>query len=188
MPVGIVGGCVCGVHRTLSVPSDVMRAAGPGSSLRTDRTASFTRGGMVALLVAAVCVPVVTLPGDWGGLVHIGTQLWLPLGSAALALNAWGRFAVARARLAATSRMPWRLMAFLEDAHRRGVLRQSGAGFEFRHQRLQSHLAGRDTAPAVTGHPADGPSRPRESENRSVQAGGSLGSHPDSDQRPDSLR
>jgi hypothetical protein len=166
--VGIVDGCVCGVYRALSVPSDVMRAAGPGSSLRTDRTASFTRGGMVALLVAAVCVPVVTLPGDWGGLVHIGTQLWLPLGSAALALSAWGRFTVARAWLAAKGRMPWRLMTFLEDADRRGVLRQSGAGFEFRHQRLRSHLAGRDTPPAVTGPPADGPSRPREPQDRSV--------------------
>ncbi|XUL87045.1 NACHT domain-containing protein [Streptomyces galilaeus] len=186
--VGIVGGCVCGVYRALSVPSDVMRAAGPGSSLRTDRTASFTRGGMVALLVAAVCVPVVTLPGDWGGLVHIGTQLWLPLGSAALALSAWGRFTVARAWLAATGRMPWRLMTFLEDAHRRGVLQQSGAGFEFRHQRLQSHLAGRDTPRAVTARPADGPARPRESEDRSVQAGGPFGSHPASDQPPDSLR
>ncbi|MBK6012260.1 NACHT domain-containing protein [Streptomyces sp. MBT53] len=186
--VGIVGGCVCGVYRALSVPSDVMRAAGPASSLRTDRTASFTRGGLVALLVAAVCVPVVTLPGDWGGLVHIGTQLWLPLGSAALALSAWGRFTVARAWLAATGRMPWRLMTFLEDAHRRGVLRQSGAGLEFRHQRLQSHLAGRATPPAVTDRPADGPSRPREPQDRSVQAGGSLGSRPDSDHRPDSLR
>ncbi|MFJ8061198.1 NACHT domain-containing protein [Streptomyces sp. NPDC096142] len=166
--VGIVGGCVCGVYRALSVPSDVMRAAGPGSSLRTDRAASFTRGGLVALLVAAVCVPVVALPGDWGGLVHIGTQLWLPLGSAALALSAWGRFAVARAWLAATGRMPWRLMTFLEDTHRRGVLRQSGAGFEFRHQRLQSHLAGRVTAPVVTASATEGPSRPRASQDRSV--------------------
>ncbi|MFI6465049.1 NACHT domain-containing protein [Streptomyces sp. NPDC050538] len=170
--IGIVGGCVCGVYRALSVPSDVMRAAGPGSSLRTDRTASFTRGGMVALLVAVVCVPVVALPGDWGGLVHIGTQLWLPLGSAALALSAWGRFAVARVWLAATGRLPWRLMTFLEDAHHRGVLRQSGAGFEFRHRRLQSYLAGHGTAPEAPVPPQTaGPSRPREARNRPVQGG-----------------
>ncbi|MBK3574580.1 hypothetical protein JHN63_12290 [Streptomyces sp. MBT65] len=166
--VGIVGGCVCGVYRALSVPSDVMRAAGPGSSLRTDRAASFTRGGMVALLVAAVCVPVVALPGDWGGVVHIGTQLWLPLGTAALALSAWGRFTVARAWLAATGRMPWRLLTFLEDAHRRGVLRQSGAGFEFRHQRLQSHLAGCATAPGVTVQSSDPASGPHTTQDRSV--------------------
>ncbi|WP_460063783.1 hypothetical protein [Streptomyces sp. YKOK-I1] len=124
------------------MPSDIMRATGPASSLATDRAASFTRGAVVALLVALVCVPVVALPGDWGGLVHIGTQLWLPLGTAALALSAWGRFTVARVWLAVSGRMPWRLMAFLDDAHRRGVLRQSGAYFEFRHVRLQSYLAG----------------------------------------------
>ncbi|MGW0577358.1 NACHT domain-containing protein [Streptomyces sp. NPDC002920] len=140
--IGVVGGCVSGVYRALSVPSDIMRATGPQSSLRTDRTASFTRGAVVALLVALVCVPVVALPGDLGGLSHIGTQLWLPLGAAAISLSAWGRFTVARVWLAATGRLPWRLMAFLDDAHRRGVLRQSGAYYEFRHVRLQTYLAG----------------------------------------------
>ncbi|WP_314412346.1 NACHT domain-containing protein [Streptomyces sp. DSM 40484] len=147
--VGVVGGCVCGVYRALSVPSDLMRAASPGLSLRTDRTASLTRGGMVALLVACVCVPVVATPGDWGGLVHLGTQLWLPLGTAALALSAWGRFLVARSWLAVTGQLPWRLMAFLDEAHQRGVLRQSGAGFEFRHLRLQAQLAAGPTAGVV---------------------------------------
>ncbi|MGY4998840.1 NACHT domain-containing protein [Streptomyces sp. 900105245] len=170
--IGVVGGCVCGVYRALSVPSDVMRAVGPASSLRTDRTASFTRGGVVALLVAAVCAPMVALPGDWGGLTHVGTQMWLPLGTAALALSAWGRFAVARAWLAATGRLPWRLMRFLEDAHRRGVLRRSGAYYEFRHRRLQSFLAGASTGggriPAGDG---DGTPRPREASDEVVREG-----------------
>ncbi|MGW7404531.1 NACHT domain-containing protein [Streptomyces sp. NPDC054833] len=160
--IGVVGGCVCGVYRALSVPSDIMRASGPGSSLRTDRTASFTRGGVVALLVALVCVPVVALPGDWGGLVHIGTQLWLPMGAAALALSAWGRFTVARVWLAVTGRMPWRLMTFLEVAHRRGVLRQSGACFEFRHLRLLSHLAGAGRGDDGPRPPVAEVARPRE--------------------------
>ncbi|MEU6197041.1 hypothetical protein [Streptomyces sp. NPDC047061] len=165
--VGLVGGCVCGVYRALSVPSDTLRATGPGSSLRTDRTASFTRGGVVALLVACVCVPVVLLPGDWGGLVHVGTQLWLPLGTTAVALSAWGRFAVARVWLGVTGRLPWRLMAFLDDAHRRGVLRRSGAYFEFRHLRLQSHMAHDDTpatgaSDALATGASDAPPRPRE--------------------------
>ncbi|MEW1772377.1 hypothetical protein [Streptomyces sp. NPDC086777] len=165
--VGLVGGCVCGVYRALSVPSDTMRATGPGSSLHTDRTASFTRGGVVALLVACVCVPVVLLPGDWGGLVHVGTQLWLPMGATAVALGAWGRFAVARVWLGATGRLPWRLMAFLEDAHRRGVLRRSGAYFEFRHLRLQSHLAHDGTPAGIPPRPREAPAGPvRESGDR----------------------
>ncbi|MFI6358668.1 hypothetical protein ACIBJF_40075 [Streptomyces sp. NPDC050743] len=32
-------------------------------------------------------------------------------------------------------------MAFLDDAHRRGVLRQAGAVYQFRHARLQEQLA-----------------------------------------------
>ncbi|MFJ9350176.1 NACHT domain-containing protein [Streptomyces sp. NPDC101237] len=154
--LGVVGGCVCGVYAALSVPSDTMRTPGPRSSLRTDRTASLTRGGVVALLVALVCVPVTLVPGDRGGLAHVSTQLWLPLGTAALALSAWGRLAVARCWLALTGRLPWRLLRFLDDAHRRGVLRQSGAYYEFRHQRLQSYLAGPGDASAA-------PPGPRES-------------------------
>ncbi|WP_199854717.1 NACHT domain-containing protein [Streptomyces dioscori] len=175
--IGVVGGCVCGVYRALSVPSDLMRAASPGLSLRTDRTASLTRGGMVAVLVACVCVPVVATPGDWGGLVHLGTQLWLPLGTAALALSAWGRFLVARGWLAVTGQLPWRLMAFLDEAHRRGVLRQSGAGFEFRHLRLQAQLA---TGPAADVVAARSPGARGASPGSRVSRGG-----PDAPDAPD---
>jgi hypothetical protein len=38
-------------------------------------------------------------------------------------------------------RLPWALTAFLDDASRRGVLRQVGAVYQFRHARLQAHLA-----------------------------------------------
>ncbi len=38
---------------------------------------------------------------------------------------------------------PLRLMAFLDDAHRRGLLRASGPAYEFRHVRLQERLARR---------------------------------------------
>jgi hypothetical protein len=54
---------------------------------------------------------------------------------------AWPRFAMARFWLAACGHLPWRLMRFLDDAHRRGVLRQVGAEYQFRHARLQDHLA-----------------------------------------------
>ena len=44
----------------------------------------------------------------------------------------------------AASRLPWQLMSFLADAHRRGVLRQAGAVYQFRHIELQHRLANRD--------------------------------------------
>ncbi|WP_157845193.1 MULTISPECIES: hypothetical protein [Pseudofrankia] len=49
-----------------------------------------------------------------------------------------------RAWLAARGRLPRDLMAFLADAHEnRGVLRQAGAAYQFRHVELQRRLANR---------------------------------------------
>ncbi|TQS86640.1 hypothetical protein EU811_23020 [Arthrobacter sp. TS-15] len=59
-----------------------------------------------------------------------------------LPVTAWGYFAVSRAYLTVRYRIPWNLMAFLQDAHdHRGVLRQVGAVYQFRHIDLQRHLA-----------------------------------------------
>ena len=55
--------------------------------------------------------------------------------------RAWGTYTVNRTWLALRGHLPWQLMAFLTDAHRRGVLRQSGGVYQFRHARLQHHLA-----------------------------------------------
>ncbi|NUQ89260.1 MAG: hypothetical protein HOQ43_12450, partial [Glycomyces artemisiae] len=52
-------------------------------------------------------------------------------------------FAMACAVLAGSGLGPLRLMRFLDDAARRGVLRQSGPVYQFRHARLQAHLAER---------------------------------------------
>lgn len=59
-----------------------------------------------------------------------------------LSLTAWGQWvALSRIWLPLTGRLPWALIAFLDDAHQRGVLRQSGAVYQFRHARIQSHLS-----------------------------------------------
>jgi hypothetical protein len=47
---------------------------------------------------------------------------------------------MARIWLPLTGRMPWAMTAFLDDAYQRGVLRQAGAVYQFRHARLQDHL------------------------------------------------
>lgn len=70
--------------------------------------------------------------------------------AAALSRNAWWYYTVARHHLAARHGLPRDLTAFLTDAHeRRGVLRQTGAVYQFRHIDLQRHLAG----PVVSGVP-----------------------------------
>ncbi len=63
------------------------------------------------------------------------------IGLAVLVTRAWGNHFVHHALLAATGRLPWRLMHFLDDAHRRGVLRQAGGVYQFRHARVQERLA-----------------------------------------------
>jgi hypothetical protein len=54
----------------------------------------------------------------------------------------WGAFGVTRCWLALWRHLPWRLMKFLFDAHQqRGVLRQAGGFYQFRHAELQRRLA-----------------------------------------------
>lgn len=57
------------------------------------------------------------------------------------ATSAWIYWVVlARGWLPLTGRLPWRVQAFLTDAYHRGVLRQTGAVYRFRHFRLQHQL------------------------------------------------
>ncbi|SER57656.1 NACHT domain-containing protein [Streptomyces sp. yr375] len=61
--------------------------------------------------------------------------------------HSWGRWLiVVRFWLPLTGKLPWRVRAFLDDAHQRGVLRQAGAVYAFRHGRIQDNLAARYTA------------------------------------------
>jgi hypothetical protein len=72
----------------------------------------------------------------------LGVALGVSVGSSQ---TAWGDFAFGRFHLKVSARAPWRLMSFLVDAHeRRGVLRQAGGVYQFRHTDLQRHLARRE--------------------------------------------
>jgi hypothetical protein len=62
--------------------------------------------------------------------------------------SAWPLWLIARGWLALHGRLPWPLMGFLADAHQRGVLRQVGAVYQFRHINIQHRLATRHTAQA----------------------------------------
>ncbi len=93
-----------------------------------------------------------------GGLVypHASTPLHAIIAGAAFGIaagltvcltRAWGTFALTRLWHAAHGHLPLRLMRFLDDAHHRGVLRQVGAVYQFRHARLQDRLATRPRIP-----------------------------------------
>jgi thioredoxin-like negative regulator of GroEL len=94
-------------------------------------------GGVAFALTAAA------LPGPHSAAnaaVITGTVCALAAAFAA-GLWTWTRFRIAHLQLALRRQLPLRLWAFLDDAHRRGTLRQAGTVWQFRHAILQDHLA-----------------------------------------------
>ena len=117
-------------------------AVNPQSLLKDDR-----RGCLVVGITAG---------GAFG--VVFGLALGLRVGALAvvslaivvtLVVSLWGTFVVARLWLAVRRGLPLRMMSFLQEAHERGVLRQEGPHYRFRHGTLQARLAGGPTP--VTG-------------------------------------
>lgn len=139
----------------LETPLDIKSAVNPRSLLHTNRRTVITQlligaplFGLVVGLGAGVVVDL--LQG------HLGQLVWSPTASLvlgtisglagtlgyALTLTAWGQWLVlTRIWLPLTGRLPWAVLTFLEDAYQRGILRQAGAVYQFRHARLQHHLA-----------------------------------------------
>jgi hypothetical protein len=62
--------------------------------------------------------------------------------------SAWAKFTIARMWLALRGQLPWQLMPFLAEAHHRGVLRQAGGTYQFRHHRIQLRLIAQSTRPS----------------------------------------
>ncbi|MFG1957539.1 hypothetical protein [Nonomuraea sp. NPDC049028] len=60
--------------------------------------------------------------------------------------NAWLVCTIAVSRLTLQHRLPWRIMEFLDDVHRLGLLRAVGPVYQFRHAALHDHLAAADTS------------------------------------------
>jgi transcriptional regulator with XRE-family HTH domain len=144
--IGPLIGLVWGMMAHFEAPLDVRTAVSPTDLLTTNR-ATVIFQSVVLGLVAAVVYGVLAglLHGARYGLVHgvsYGLVLGLAVGlGAALSLTAWGQWlALSRIWLPLHRRLPWALIAFLDDACQRGVLRQVGAVYQFRHARLQAHL------------------------------------------------
>ena len=166
--LGLVAGLVAGVAFgvvgmfTTFLPDpdgDASAATNPVALLRSDRRRVITSwlaaalvGGLVAGLIGEVTQSRVFATWLAAGLVG-GTMAGLVEGISA---SAWGCFAgVSRPWWCCRGRLPWRLMTFLDDAHRRGVLRHAGGVYQFRHALLRDRLA---TSPEQTAQSPPGPS------------------------------
>ncbi|MFC6080247.1 hypothetical protein [Sphaerisporangium aureirubrum] len=98
-------------------------------------------GAFYGLLGGAVCTVLAEVTGQP---LSAGAAAFLVFGtSAALGAGVWVwiRFRVTHAQLALRGGLPWRLTAFLKDAHRRGMLRGNGTAWQFRHALLRDRLA-----------------------------------------------
>jgi hypothetical protein len=135
----------------VTVESKPTRATAPGIVLRRDRGA-FLRSWLVFGIMLGLVTGVASAlsPGPVGHLngVRFGLEVGLtdvivPGLGFAFIQALWGTFCIARLWLSIKGQLPWRLMTFLHDAHvNRGVFRQVGAVYQFRHIELQRRLAG----------------------------------------------
>ncbi|WP_116209806.1 XRE family transcriptional regulator [Streptomyces olivoreticuli] len=145
-----------GLLALLESPLDIRSAVNPVSLLRTNYRAVIAQfavwapafGLLVGIWAGAMIRPISALLGSqfiWNLTAGFKLGFISGLGGVlgyGLCLSAWGQWVVfARIWLPLTGRLPWAVVTFLEDAYQRGVLRQAGAVYQFRHARLQDHLA-----------------------------------------------
>lgn len=105
----------------------------PRSVLRADRWTAWLTASMAGMIAGSVFWVLVA--------PRIGIAVAVAVLLARLTGGTYGRYLLAHVLLATLGYLPWKLMTFLDDAQRRGVLRRIGAMYYFRHDRLRCHLA-----------------------------------------------
>jgi hypothetical protein len=151
----VTGGAAFGMER---IPGGVTSAVSPAGVLARDRRAALlltlVTGAAAAVLtgIAVASWDASYQSPDTGHLIALedglsmaaGTGVTVTVGLAVAGLGlAWPQWLIARNWLALRGHLPFRLLAFLDDAHERGILRQAGPFYQFRHIELQHHLAAR---------------------------------------------
>lgn len=148
--LGLVAGPVLGLTAGLEAPIDIRSGVSPTDLLTTNRTTVLVQvlsWGLVFLLVGGPVLESAKIADPAGGVHPNGLFFGIVGGLGgglgyAICLTAWGQWiALSRIWLPLTGQLPWALPAFLEDAYQRGVLRRAGSVYQFRHARLQDHLA-----------------------------------------------
>ncbi|BAC67956.1 MULTISPECIES: NACHT domain-containing protein [Streptomyces] len=179
LALGLIAGLACGLTFGLTGEKPALTTMiGPATLLIQDLR-TFLGGGLAYGLGAGFVGGFIGWLVSWlafgaeDGLAF-GQAFGLAFGlGASLEQTAWGDWVIAKAYLAMWRRAPWDLMTFLQDAHQhRGVLRQVGAVYQFRHLDLQRHLAQQPRSlPTYAGQP-DSPSRLTGEQARSIHRRG----------------
>lgn len=143
--LGLVGGLVAGLAAGFrTVRPEVTAMVGPAELHTRDRRTFIAIVSVIGTVVGLAGGLLVGITSNEPvGMLVFGLLAGLSAGLAfGLAHTAHAGFTVTTFLLAIRRRVPRDLMAFLQDAHmNRGVLRQVGAVYQFRHLDLQRHLA-----------------------------------------------
>lgn len=140
---GVIVGLICGIGCWLiswtrtPVRSDEARS--PAATLRGDRTAVFLLSTLLSLTLGGAFGLTARLTFDLPGVAAnaiIGVLIGLLSG-------AWPLYCITSNYLALRSRLPFGFITFLDECHQLGILRQVGPVYQFRHAKLQQHLAKR---------------------------------------------
>lgn len=140
---GVIAGAVMGFTTwltgplwkvfSLDDPAEITTAT-PRRALAWDRTACIIQAAEGAVSGGALAYVIRRQP-------EFGIMFCVILCLSALLRGAWGRLVLARIWWRWKAGTPLRLMAFLDDAYHRNVLRQVGPSYQFRHAALQHYLA-----------------------------------------------
>ena len=142
---GLVVAFAVGLVYGVDTPRVIDAVRTPADVLARDRRTFtiMTAGVALALATAMTLTAVMRHNLDLRAGVVAGLTYGLATGTVVAAgRTEWLGYTLTRCWLALTGRTPWRLTAFLSEAHiRRHVLRQNGATYQFRHIDLQRRLA-----------------------------------------------
>ncbi len=141
--IGIIGAFIFAIAFGLEAPADATDVTSAAQSVARDRRNALRK--ILVFSVGGVACVVVMVPSrhsvSFDGRGTLGPVMMTLAYLSVRTNSAWIYWLVlARGWLPLTGRLPWRVQAFLDDAYQRGVLRQTGAVYQFRHARLQHQL------------------------------------------------
>jgi hypothetical protein len=145
--LGVIWAIAVWLFNIEAVPQNLSSPASPSAALAADRRTGTVAGAAVAVVAGGV-IGMMSATGGYGGTAATLTTVFSLATAGAITsfiMAAWPAYAIAQACLSMRHQLPRSLMAFLDDAHRRGVFRQAGAVYQFRHIELQHRLANRDS-------------------------------------------
>ncbi|MGC4806419.1 hypothetical protein [Micromonospora sp. DT233] len=122
-------------------PADPDRETCPRQLRRADAGAALGEAGALTVLLALAEIAAARSIGRPVNMAYLVLPLLAGIGWAVVR-SACGWYLVTLAILAATHRLPVRLLAFLADARRRGLVRRVGACYELRYPFLAERLRG----------------------------------------------